>query len=296
MRVPIKQGTEDWHIWRDGGIGASEIAAIAGCSPYLKAHELLDIKCGRRIPDEFPQFLADKGHRLEAIARAYVEGLIGEQLFQFCYQHDDYPFIRYSSDGITESESLLIEVKHVGAALWDRVNSEGYIPEHVEWQMVQGYACSGANKGIYCAVHTKTNQIATVMHERKESQVGACVDLCRDFMSKIENGETLPDPDAPIDMEGNNEFISAMATYFDLDEQIEALRKAQSEVKSVLIDLAGKRKAHCSLGSISSYERAGSLSYAKFIKDEGLKVPEKYRGKSSTVYKIGKASADTPAD
>lgn len=296
MRVPIKQGTEDWHLWRDGGIGASEIASLAGCSPYIAAHELLDVKCGRVEAKAFPQFLADKGHRLEAIARSYVEDLLQSRLYQFCYQHDEHEFIRYSSDGITEQENIILEVKHVGAELWEKVASEQHIPEHVKWQLTQGFVCSDARVGIYAAVHTKTNEVATVTYNAVDTKMQQCVELCCEFWQMIQNGDTLPDPNAPLDMEGNNEFMAAMAAYFDIDQQIEALKKAQNECRSVMIDLAGDRKAECSLGSISSYERAGNLSYAKFIKDEGLKVPENYRGKSSTVYKIGKASADTPAD
>jgi putative phage-type endonuclease len=60
--------TEPWYELRSGGIGASEIAAVVGLSPYISAFWLWHFKKGN-IPGQAVSDAMDWGHRLEPVVR-----------------------------------------------------------------------------------------------------------------------------------------------------------------------------------------------------------------------------------
>lgn len=60
--------TPEWHALRAGGIGASEIAAVVGMSPYVSAFQLWHIKKGN-LPGQKTKAHMGWGHRLEPVVR-----------------------------------------------------------------------------------------------------------------------------------------------------------------------------------------------------------------------------------
>lgn len=99
---------------RKNGVGASEVAAIFGLSPYLSAYELWMIKTGKMDPkwiDEVPCVYWGNMHEA-TIAKQY-EKVTGKKLLNFnkTRYHPKYPFMLCHEDRILKEERKLVECK-----------------------------------------------------------------------------------------------------------------------------------------------------------------------------------------
>ena len=137
------QNSDDWHLWRFGGIGASEAPIIMGVSPYKTAYQLYEEKLGLA---DYPvnEFVTNLGHEWEAVARARFEletDIIVEPL---CIEHETHPWLRASLDAANVEEEIFAEIKYMGLNNFTVVkNSNLPLPHHkpqVDMQfMVTGF-------------------------------------------------------------------------------------------------------------------------------------------------------------
>lgn len=103
---------DDWHEWRRGGVGGSDIAGIIGLSRYASPWSVWASKVGLLPPSE-PTTRQRVGQLLEpAIATLFHEAtglfVTGEQTW--C-QHPNYEWARCTVDGfVTEADFLDAEV------------------------------------------------------------------------------------------------------------------------------------------------------------------------------------------
>ncbi len=119
------QGTPEWHEWRHNGIGASEVPAIFGLSPYTTAYELWQEKIKLMPEPKGTSLVMQRGHEYEKMARAAYEFETGLDFSPECFEHPEYPFLRASLDGWCEQIRAGLEIKYVGRAKFD-----GPIAEH----------------------------------------------------------------------------------------------------------------------------------------------------------------------
>lgn len=126
MRIlDIEQNSADWRIWREQGIGASDANAIMGTSRWSswpglklkKVAELRRMRCPhkwRRKREKEPESeAAARGHRLEPVARDLYETLVGIKTRPVCVVHDDVSWLRASLDGLSEDNTIPLEIKCV---------------------------------------------------------------------------------------------------------------------------------------------------------------------------------------
>jgi putative phage-type endonuclease len=81
--INLKQGTPEWHDFRQKHFTASDAAAMLGLSKYKTRDQLLAEKCTGATDEVTPekQALFDRGHAAEDAARPLMEEVIGEDLF-----------------------------------------------------------------------------------------------------------------------------------------------------------------------------------------------------------------------
>lgn len=109
--------TPAWHALRAGGIGASEIAAVVGLSPYESAFHLWHVKKGN-LPGAKLSDAMDWGNRLEPVVREWFAerhpdwDVIAQP---GTYANDDHMWQRVNPDGVidkpAEGLAALLEVK-----------------------------------------------------------------------------------------------------------------------------------------------------------------------------------------
>ncbi|WP_414039343.1 YqaJ viral recombinase family protein [Acidithiobacillus sp. M4-SHS-6] len=152
MYIPervLPQGSAEWLEWRKQGVGGSEIYSLA-CyadifSDFLGETRLRVIKPRKTPPAwaatpiqlyrehfgirkrQIPAFQAERGHRLEPIARELAAETLGVPLEQACVYPDNRPACRVSLDGYHPETGHLIEVKAP-------MNPWESCPEYVIWQ------------------------------------------------------------------------------------------------------------------------------------------------------------------
>jgi predicted phage-related endonuclease len=80
VRVPVTSDTPAWEAARRGSVGASEVAAIMGLSPYNATPRTVYLS-KKGIESQFPRDLGFIGHELEPVIKKWVE----------LYGPDDYP-------------------------------------------------------------------------------------------------------------------------------------------------------------------------------------------------------------
>lgn len=145
-RVSHNQGSDAWKLWRRGGIGGSDIAAIIGVSPYEDATRAAVVAAKvHGIERELTQAMY-RGTILEPHARSLYQTRHRVSAPPACVEHDELPWARASLDGLcasvsagtTERLEWLLELKCPGWETHDLVLA-GIVAEHFlvqcQWQM-----------------------------------------------------------------------------------------------------------------------------------------------------------------
>ena len=150
----LVQGSPEWLAVRATHFTASEAAAMLGISKYQTRNELLKQKATGLAPevDASKQFLFDRGHAAEALAKPIVErrlsDLLGEDVELFSdvgvLEVEGLPLLA-SFDGDTMANDLTWENKLPNADLKAAVQA-GQIPDQYHPQLEQGLLVSGAKK------------------------------------------------------------------------------------------------------------------------------------------------------
>lgn len=122
---PPPYGSAEWTEWRRGGIGASDLPALAGVNPYQGEYGLAAVKRGDAAP--FAGNAATSwGHRIETIGLDIYEEVTGLALVRGeTFADDRWPHLYATLDG--RVDRIGVEVKAT-AARWDGV------PQRVEVQ------------------------------------------------------------------------------------------------------------------------------------------------------------------
>jgi putative phage-type endonuclease len=139
--IDLEQNSPPWYTWRDGGIGASESAAILGNNPWQSREQIFLAKQGEWKYEENEN--TRRGKKLEPEARELYERLYGYKMTPICGVHDTHDFIRASLDGYRDDGKLILELKcprPENHNLWHR---EG-IPSYYEIQIQHQLLVSGS--------------------------------------------------------------------------------------------------------------------------------------------------------
>lgn len=131
--IEFEQRSPEWLDWRQGGIGASEAAAVIGQSPWETPQELWERKMGLRSGPKMNAAM-QRGVDFEDEARAFFEDRIGEEFTPMCGQHDDAGFIRASFDGLTMGFTTGLEIKVPGMKTHQMVLA-GKVPSYYQIQV-----------------------------------------------------------------------------------------------------------------------------------------------------------------
>ena len=152
----VAQGSAEWLALRAQHRTASEAPAMMGTSKYQSRTDLLIAKKTGITPDVTPsqQFIFDKGHTTEAMARPLVEALIGEELYPIVATEGN---LLASMDGATMLVDTLFEHKLWNESVVAQVKA-GDLAPHYYWQLEQQLLVSGAERVIFvCSDGTPEN-------------------------------------------------------------------------------------------------------------------------------------------
>lgn len=147
--VAHSQGTKPWHEWRNKGLGASDAGTVLGVSPYKTPFEYWLERTGQAPRQELNAFAVaamQRGTEMEPAARAWYERQVGIPMTSPSAEHDLYPYIRASFDGISLEHGIGCEIKCMGKTNHQKVVKTGKIPEIYVAQIQQQLLVSGISR------------------------------------------------------------------------------------------------------------------------------------------------------
>ncbi len=148
----IQQGSDAWHQHRANHFNASDAPAMMGKSIYKTRNELMkEIAIGSS--SNIPQFLADKGHEAERMARPVAEHIIGKDLYPVIGVEGIYSA---SFDGLTLRQDINFEHKMLNDEI-RACESIDDLHDQYKIQMTQQMGVSGASKTLFLATEWDEN-------------------------------------------------------------------------------------------------------------------------------------------
>lgn len=208
----VAQGSAEWLALRAKFRTASEAPAMMGASKYQTRTDLLAAKKTGITPDVTPsqQFIFDKGHATEALARPLTEALIGEELYPIVATEGN---LLASMDGATMLGETLFEHKLWNESVVAQVKA-GDLAPHYYWQLEQQLLVSGAERVIFvCSDGTPENFV----HMEYRPVAGRAAQL----------------------IEGWKQFEADLANFEMADAPSIVVGKAPDELPALRIELTG---------------------------------------------------------
>lgn len=135
--INLKQGSDDWLIWRQKGLGASDAPIVLELSPFKSAYQLWLEKTGL-VKAKPPTAAMQHGTVTEPVVRERYIVETGKRIVPVAavYDDPDAPYIRASVDGWDAETRHLVEIKCPMSGDSHRSAREGMLPDHY-WMQVQ---------------------------------------------------------------------------------------------------------------------------------------------------------------
>lgn len=151
--LDLTQGSDDWLLWRQKGIGCSDIPIILEESPWKSAYSLWLEKCGLAKP-KAQTWAQAHGAKHEDLARQwYLNEKFGHgsnALSPATAVSDEYECLRASVDGWDGHLNHGVEIKCPTSATAFRRAKEGHIPYYYLLQMYGEMEIMDAASWDYC--------------------------------------------------------------------------------------------------------------------------------------------------
>lgn len=282
-----QQRSDEWFEKRVGRITGSRVGSILGNSPYSTPKDTL-----RAMVREY------HGANSEFVGGPHIEwgvNMESEALENFKLDTDidvkEVGFFPYgdtfgaSPDGIT-SDGCVLEIK----SPYGKRNGGEFKPlseqPHYFDQVQMELLCTGKSKGYFYqwAPHRHLLEEVFSSQDWVDENIPILEKFHALYLSELDNPEHLE----PLRKEVNTDDVRKLLDEYDqLKEAQELAKERQKEVLAELVSAAKDNNALLWGRKLTKVEKAGSVSYAKAIKDLCPDADlSKYKGKSSSFWKL----------
>lgn len=263
----MEQNSNDWLNWRKLGVGASDISAILGVSPYNTRHDIFLSKTTFVVNET--SFVQQKGHDKEKIARAKYELMSGEEYPPALIENDIYPYMRASLDGWNKEKNHHIEIKYCGK------NFKEEIPEHYNLQcQYQMFLTGGTCELVWI---TDDDKIKVIPVLRDLELIKKIISEVIAFWDEVKNAKYIECI--------SEEKINLLKLYKEKNIELKKLEDEIEKIKTDLLNDLEKKDYETQIGAIRWVEKKGNIDYQRIPELAGVDV-EKYRKKSSKYWSI----------
>lgn len=288
-QVNIDQGSSEWHEWRQRGVGASDVAAIFGLSPYKTKRDLWFEKAGLGEPDdEDRSYIFRRGHEMEAEIRELFIKHTKIQIVPACFENGIH---LASLDGY--EKGVILEAKLVGKEALKRAADSGEIPEHHRIQVQSQLFTAEADKAYWGGRAPKVKGGVVVEIGRDETLIKRIQSEVAEFWESVQLNKVPDLSDGDTLFITSPEQINLFQKLSILKAQKDTIDGKYSELEQQVKAFATHSRVRCGHVSITASERSGSIEYKKI--PEVMALPEEYlesfRGRPSKVktLRFGKA-------
>lgn len=287
----IEQGTKEWFEQRKGRITASNVGAILGLDPYRNADDVLRQMVRETLGAE-PEF---KGNVATEWGKYNEEGAIAEFTMRCGLETEKCGFFPYeewlgaSPDRLIPGYSAILECKCPYGIRNDpnpQFKSIKDQPHYYAQIQIQ----------LFCTSSTKCHFYQWTPHDIKREDVYINQEWLDDvlpFLSEFYQ-EYLASLDKPDEyLKPRREIVDtpkahAMIEEWDsIKEQLELLEERKKDLLEEMVLMAKSHDAEFAGRKLTQVNKAGSVSYAKIVKEHLPKLDlEPYTGKPSTYWKL----------
>lgn len=180
----IEQGTDRWHKWRRGVIGASEAVIIMGENRWKGRQQLMDEKLGLVTPFS-GNAATQRGHDLEPHARKALEKKFKVQIEPTIVQDSAHPFLAASLDGITAGRDQVYEIK-CGVRAYEIVSETRRLPSYYVAQ-VQHMMMITQHDSLKFAAYSPGDPLVVLDVKRDENYIKRLRQRELDFVRELES-------------------------------------------------------------------------------------------------------------
>lgn len=245
----VAQGSAEWHALRAQHFTASEAPAMMGASKYQTRTDLLTMKKTGIAPEvtQAQQYIFDKGHATEALARPLVEVMIGEELYPVVGTDGN---LLASMDGATMLVETLFEHKLWNESLVAQVKA-GELDPHYYWQLEQQLLVSGAERVIFVCSDGTAENFVHMEYRPVAGRAAQLVEGWKQFEADLANFEMAEAPSivvgkAPDELPALRIELTGMVTASNLKVFEDSALAVIDSVKTTLQtdqDFADAKKA-----------------------------------------------------
>lgn len=245
----VAQGSAEWLALRAQFRTASEAPAMMGASKYQSRTDLLAAKKTGITPDVTPsqQFIFDKGHATEAMARPLAEALIGEELYPIVGTKGN---LLASMDGATMLGETLFEHKLWNESVVAQVKA-GELAPHYYWQLEQQLLVSGAERVIFVCSDGTAENFVHIEYRPVAGRAAQLIEGWKQFEADLANFEMADAPSivvgkAPDELPALRIELTGMVTASNLKVFEDSALAVIDSVKTTLStdqDFADAKKA-----------------------------------------------------
>lgn len=282
----IKQGSKEWHDWRLGGIGGSEISIVSGTNPYKTPIELWKVKTGiEKEEDLSNKFFVKRGSELEPKARELINDHLSSK-FEPCLFQGKLEHMKYSCDGYDKSKNEILEIKALGEknhSLFIKTNEPlPYYYDQIQW----GMAISETKKCYFASYNPSfANPLHIIEVSENKDRQKFLINLSKEFWKNVIN-KIQPEP-------SEKDFIEIKTNdFFILKTKYEEAISKYKESEIILNNIKEKIKEFSSGRNISGFgmkcftsKRKGNIDYSKIKELESVNL-ENYRKSDQDVFYI----------
>ncbi|QYY83993.1 YqaJ viral recombinase family protein [Pseudomonas germanica] len=245
----VAQGSAEWHALRAQHFTASEAPAMMGASKYQTRTDLLTMKKTGIAPEvtQAQQYIFDRGHATEALARPLVEVMIGEELYPVVGTDGN---LLASMDGATMLGETLFEHKLWSESLVAQVKA-GELDPHYYWQLEQQLLVSGAERVIFVCSDGTAENFVHMEYRPVAGRAAQLVEGWKQFEADLANFKMAEAPSiivgkAPDELPALRIELTGMVTASNLKVFEESALAVIDSVKTTLQtdqDFADAKKA-----------------------------------------------------
>src|SRR5690625_4413883 len=285
----MKQGTTQWHNARVGKLTASRAGAALGVNPWQKPDDLIRAMV-REAHGAEPEFVGNVatqwGHNHEPLAVLdYMNGSGNAVDDAGFYVHPEHDWLGASPDGFIGGDGLL-EIKCPfslrDGGIFKKIEEQPHYYAQVQVQL----AVTGRD---WChfyqwAPHGTRTEVVEFNPDWWSENLPRLREFYDRYLEELDNPAHLAERNQVIN---GKRYESMLARYDELRRIQDNARAEQKEILDALVEAANEQSAEICGRKLTRVERAGSVSYAKVVKDHLPDIDlEPYRGEPTTSWRL----------
>ncbi len=278
----------DWLNERDKGIGASEVGAVLGLSPFETPFSLW-LKKTKQAEREPENQAMKMGHMLEPVVAQLWEEATGEKVIKasaadIIYVHPDYDFMRATPDRIVRGRKKLLEIKTTVTT----VDPDDIYPHWLAQVQYQMYVTGIHDADLAWLVQGRYFDYAHIPYDEEFAELIA--GMVSSFWNDFVVGGKEPDPISVDDfafkgsepgktVDADDKAVMELIELFQLNEDLDERESRANELKTALKLFMGDAESLVLNGKVLATWKSGARGRSFRLKDkliEELITGEKY--------------------